>query len=187
MNNMILIRGDKVAFSKYPGDYGDASLNAHDLAELMTPYGLFIPIIDHGPQVVTMMNPSKTFNASDLPDIFGTPTGEKGLLIADIPDGVQWNRIKLSSGSPKRKLTSVPLLTGKHGHAILTPYDHLESMMQMCVRLTTTIEDSVNMYCKYAKTDKRKVLIWNKQDCKKFIKDNWTTALDIALEVASSE
>lgn len=180
MNNMILIRGDKIAFSAMPGDFGDCDFNAFDLTELITPYGLFIPVCDSGMQAIPMFNPARMFNPADVPDLFTTAPGDKGVLIADVPAGVQFNRIRVVS----KKLASGPLLTGKNGFAIVSRYDHLKAMMAMCVRLTDTIEKTVDLYCKYAKTSRQNTLIWTKAECKKFIKDNWTEELDKAFDVA---
>jgi len=180
MNNMILIRGDKIAFAAMPGDFGDLEFNAFDLADLITPYGLFIPISDHGMQAIPMLNPARMFNPADVSDIFRITPGDKGVLIADVPSGVQFNRVRVTS----QKLASAPLLTGKNGFAIVSAYDHLKAMMVMCVRLTDTIEKTVDLYCKYAKTSRQNTLIWTKAECKKFIKDNWTEELDAAFDVA---
>lgn len=177
MNNIILIRGDKIAFSMYPGCFGDDSYNGFDLADLITPYGLFLPVVDHGLQAIPMLNPSRMFNAADVDELTIAP-GVKGVLLADIPSGIQFNRVKVVV----KKIGSMPLLTGKHGFAIVSPYDHLEAMMAMCVRLTDTIEAAVDMYCKYAKCRREHVLIWDKQYAKQFIKDNWTEELDKAFE-----
>lgn len=177
MNNIVLIRGDKIAFSMYPGSFGDDSYCGFDLTELITPFGLFIPVVDHGLQAIPMLNPSRMFNAADVDELTIAP-GEKGILIADIPSGVQFNKVKIVA----KKLGSIPLFTGKKGFAIISPYDHLEAMMAMCVRLTDTIEAAVDMYCKYAKCRREHVLIWDKQQCKQFIKDNWTEELDKSLD-----
>lgn len=178
MNNMILIRGGKIAFSVFPGDFGDDGSYAFDLTELMTPYGLFIPISDAGMLAVPMLNPTRMLDFSDLPDTRPITTGDKGVLISEVPSGVQYSRVRIVSG----KLAISPILTGSNGFAAISAYSHLKSMMLMCVRLTKTIEEAVQMYGKYAKAGIQNALIWDKQQSRQFLKDNWTEELDKALE-----
>ncbi len=52
MNNMILIRGEKIAFPRAPGNYGDGNSNCHDIVDLMTPLGWFIPCHESGMQAL---------------------------------------------------------------------------------------------------------------------------------------
>lgn len=180
MNGIILIRQGKVAFARYPGDYGDDGNIAFDLKDLITPHGLFIPVNNAGTQVIPMLNSDKLFNALDIPDSFSHVSGDKGLLIAPIPGRkVQFNRIRLSAN---KKLNSGYLAVGEGGFAVLSEYGHLVSTMAMCVHLTATIEETVEMYARHAKTNRAHVVIMDSTQLYEFIETNWKPEFDKDLE-----
>lgn len=170
MNNMIIIRGDKIAFSYFPGCYGDTNHIAFDLTELVTPFGLFIPVHEAGTQVLSAYKLGSTIVPHRMREL-ATVVGLKGVLISpEKGSTVQWHQVKMND---KKQILSAEMPTGQHGHACLSVYDHLQDMASMSIRLTSNIEDTVAMYCRNTFTDVRKVRIWDRKQCFAFIKQHW--------------
>jgi hypothetical protein len=184
MNNLVLIRGGKVAFSYFPGCFGDNSSNGFDLEDLVTPFGLFLPVIDHGLQVLPFLDDTYMINPGAMRSTFDTVTGMKGVLLASSPMKDAFFQLRMTS---EGRITWSPLATGQHGFAIITPYNHLELQMAMAVRLTTTIEDAVDMYCRHVMTDRRKVMIWDRKKLSGYLKRHWVPKVNAILDRPSQE
>lgn len=170
MSNTVFIRGNKIAFSMHPGDFGDTdSYVAFDLVEMITPRGLFIPVMNHGVQVIPMLKDigTKRFQPNLHPDNYVTVVGLKGVLIEPYDDTVRWSEIRVTKDG---LIGLVPLYTGSEGFAVITPYEHLAEYGTTAVRLTNSIEDTVQMYCRHVNTDARKYMYWSKEDAVAFLK-----------------
>ena len=180
MSDVILIRGDTIAFPESPGDYGEGHdlYIQHDLIDLITDFGLFLPIIEHGVQVIpflrkkykgTMKFESYTkFDQvlADTPFVFAE--GTKGVLIAPYEDSVEFMLVRMTVGN---KIALAPLRTGLNGHAVIGEYKHLNSQMAAAVKLTKDIRDSVAMYCRHsATTPVDHYLYWTKEEATAFLK-----------------
>lgn len=170
MYNMILIRGDKIAFPRAPGSYGDESSNCHDLKDLMTPMGFFIPCHESGMQAFYALDREQVYKVrSSLHSNHGVVNGPKGVLCTKELGGVQFHQVRFTDSH----LTGLtPLRTGKDGFAIISIYSHLRDMMAMAVRLTATIEDAVDMYCRHTPSNRNMVEIWDKDQVSQFMNEH---------------
>lgn len=168
MNNIILIRGDHVAFSKLPGNWGSGfGYSSPDLTDLMTTMGMFIPCHDHGMQAFYGLDKDPLFKPLTLPGAHTVTLGNKGLLITpDYDDGVEFHHVRMTE---TRQLNSMPIRTGKHGFHIVSSNDANADLMSMAVRLTDTIEAAVDMYCRHVMSNRNHVLIMSKAELKKYL------------------
>lgn len=182
MTDVVLIRGDTIAFSDHPGDYGEGHdlYIQHDLVDLITDYGLFIPIIEHGVQVLPFLRKKvkgtmkfesfSRFDQEITDNHFVFAGGTKGVLIAPYEDTVEFLMVRMTDGN---KIAIAPLRTGLNGHAVIGEYKHLTSMMAAAVKLTENIRDSIAMYCRHtATTPFEKYVYWTKEDATAFLKQH---------------
>jgi hypothetical protein len=176
MNNMILIRGDKIAFPRAPGSFGDESNNCHDLKDLMTPMGWFIPCHESGMQAFYALDREQIYKVRSPVHVrHGVTSGPKGVLCTKETDGIQFHQVRFTDNN----LTGLsPIRTGTDGFAIIGMYAHLRDMMTMAVRLTSTIEDAVDMYCRHTPSNRNMVEIWDKQQVQQFMKENYKPYLE---------
>lgn len=168
MFSSVLIRGDKIAFSKFPGGFGVNSYVTQDLNELMTTYGLFIPVADHGMQALGMLRKQ----SSCVVDYHKNPefkiiAGVKGVLISpSFSNGLEFAMIRVNSD---KQLVHMPIRSGKHGFAAISQFDSLEHKLAMAVRLTETIEEAVAMFCRHTATNHNHVVIHEVKALKKLM------------------
>lgn len=169
MNNVIVIRGDKIAFNEYPGAFGNFANQiylAPDMDELVTPYGLFLPVADNATDVLPLLKyGKKAINAPAGDDeLFWITPGVKGVLISKNPDGtLQWYQLRVIN-SVNNRISLTALATGKDGYAVVTAFDHLAEEMLACIRLTATIEETVAMYCRHVASSPGNVLYRDRED-----------------------
>lgn len=167
MNNVIVIRGDKIAFNEYPGAFGNFANQVYlapDMDELVTPYGLFLPVVDNATDLIPLMNYGKeAINAkSGEGELFHITPGVKGVLVSKNPDGtLQWYQVRVLV---ENKIHLTALTTGKDGYAVVTVFDHLAQEMLACIRLTETIEDTVAMFCRHVASSPMNVLYRDRED-----------------------
>ncbi len=177
MMNMIVIRGNKIAFSKFPGDYGDQDHIAFDMLDMFTSYGLFIPIATHGVQVIPMLRRTEEIFEphNQGPSHFSMVKGLKGVLVTPSwADEVSFHNVRLTADL---KISTMPLFLGQRGFAVMTPYDHFEEIMTMCIRLTETIEESLDMFCRHVAINRNHIEVRTKAEMKQLIKVPYTNFL----------
>lgn len=180
MNSMILIRGNKIAFPRSMSSFGDDGRNAFDPKNMMFPQGFFIPCHDHGVQVMTMLDSDsviKPHRRTEVP--LAVNTGNKGILCTNEETGIQFNQIRVTDD---RQVTILPLLTGEDGFAVIGPFDHTMDLMTMAVRLTKTIEDAVDMYCRHVPSNRDMVEIWDKKQVLAFMRKHHLPYIEGKLE-----
>lgn len=167
MSNMILIRGNKIAFSRR-GTYndGDDDFAVNDLRATMFNDGWFLPVIGTGMQSAYMLD-SDQFVAPHRRGDFGGGLGMKGLLVTVKHDGVHYHSVEFNA---QRQITLTPYYTGEEGFAVITPFGHLADMMTMCVHLTKTIEEAIDMYHRHVSGDRRTFNIWDENQVKDFLR-----------------
>lgn len=158
MNSIILVRGTKIAFNKFPGSYGDSTYMTQDHDDMMTTFGLFMPVADHGMQVLPMLRDEAVHLSPfhKFTDTFKLIPGVKGLLIQPGFRDIDIYVVRIGAGD---KLVIAPLAVGYNGFACISQWDHLEENMAMCVRLTNTIEESVDMFCRHHSSNRSHVRI----------------------------
>lgn len=170
MNNIILIRGDKIAFPAMPGSYSVEDYICHDLSEMMVSLGMFIPSHWAGDQAFAQLRREDIFKPADEPLPHKVLAGDKGVLIMGSAKEVNWYRVKMNASG---HLGITELNTGKYGFAVISPHDYLANAMAMCVRLTNTIEETIDMFCRHHKANRRHVVIWDRAKLNDFLFDNW--------------
>jgi hypothetical protein len=170
MNNMILIRGDEIAFSRTPGSYGDEGNNAHDLKATMHPLGWFIPCHDHGLQALYPLDGESLYQPVKNRTHHSATTGNKGVVCTLEEYGIQYHQARMTETV---RLSLTPLMTGTDGSAIISTFRHLTEVMAICVKLTTTTKEAVDMYCRHIQTDRSSVEIWNKKKVYQFMKEHY--------------
>lgn len=163
MSSIILIRGDMIAFSNRPGftDANEGEVICPDISATMMESGWFIPVVAHGSQVGYMLDHDQLYKPHDQPSPHGGNIGVKGVMAMVGPDfDVTYHRVEVNT---KRNVIMTPLYTGKTGFAIITPWDHLADVMAMCVLLTKTIEQTIDMYHRHTQGDKSSFEFWDKK------------------------
>lgn len=168
MNNIILIRGDKIAFSKLPGNWGSGfGYSCPDLKDLIVDMGLFIPCHDHGMQALQGLTDDTLFKPWNLPDPHTVVVGNKGVLItAGYDNEVEFHHVRQTEN---RKINSMPIRAGEDGFHIVSSNDANADLMSMAVRLTKTIEDAVAMYCRHVMSNRNHIEIMTKAQLKDFM------------------
>jgi hypothetical protein len=172
MNNMFVVRGNKMAFHKFPGDWGQMDNDAFDMKALMTDYGLFIPTASHGVQVLPLMvRNHPIFHLPGAPKDYVYTSGLKGVVISPSTTGVDINQVRMTENT--RKIALAPLIVGERGFAIMTAFSTNQEMMAMAIRLTDTLEESVDMYCRHMLGNRSQVLFWDAMEMRAWLKENW--------------
>jgi hypothetical protein len=80
-----------------------------------------------------------------------------------------------------RKVTLSLVRTRKNGFAAISPFDHLGELMAMADRLTTTIEDAGDMYCRHISSKRGMVKIWHKDQIFDFMQKNYLPYVEARL------
>lgn len=155
MNNIIIIRGDTIAISKNPGDFGGFANNSFlsvDQEELLTPLGMFFPSTDQGLDILPVLKHGRK-KTLVCDGIANRPhTGIKGVLAAPENGSIEFYSVRVAgdmSSESKFRLIFTQLPTGKNGFAAVSSYDHLSMQAIACLRLTKNVEDTVAMYCRH--------------------------------------
>lgn len=167
MSNMILIRGNKIAFSRR-GTYTDSDNDfaVNDLRATMFNDGWFLPVIGSGMQAAYMLDSDQFVDPHRRAD-HGAGMGMKGLLVTVKHNGAHYHSVEFNA---QRQVILTPYYTGEEGFAVVTPYPHLADMMTMCVQLTKTIEDAVDMYFRHVPGNRSSFNIWDETQVKEFLR-----------------
>jgi hypothetical protein len=97
-------------------------------------------------------------------------TGPKGVLCTIDLHGIQFHQVRMLDD---KRTTLTPLRTGDNGFAIISVYSHLADLMNMAVRLTHTIEEAVDMYCRHTPSNRKMVEIWDRKQVIHFMRQNF--------------
>lgn len=160
MNNLILIRGGKIAFSMRAG-YDDTNNDnvCNDLKDTMFTEGWFIPSSLSGMQAAYFGDMDQIYRPQDITRDHGCIVGIKGVLCNMCNSEVGFHQVEIHRN---KQMILTPLYTGDSGFAIISSFTHYADMMAMCVQLTKTIEESVDMFFRHVPGDRTSVLIWDK-------------------------
>lgn len=162
MSNIILIRGNKIAFSMRAG-YDDSEQNStvNDLKDTVFEQGWFIPVAMHGMQAAYFNDPDQTFRPQEYAKDQGGIVGVKGVMCTLGESTLLYHQVETYR---TKQTIFTPLYTGTTGFAVIAAYPHQADMMTMCVQLTKTIEEAIDMYFRHCPGDRSSYLIWKKSD-----------------------
>lgn len=139
MNNIILIRNEKIAHVRGFGSAGGMGRDTWDPLDLVTREGFFIPVSTHGAIAIPYLNHS--FDLIELMQdevISRRQDLDLGILIR--ADGY----VCMVGVDKDATLNIVPV--PRRGVHIFTSVDAYRETMVACVEMTDTIEDTIKLY-----------------------------------------
>jgi hypothetical protein len=137
----------------------------------MSPLGWFIPCHESGMQALYGLDRDQSYKiTSPLNNSHAVTVGPKGVLCTIDLHGIQFHQVRMYDD---KRIALSPLRTGDKGFAIIGMYSHLTDIMNMAVRLTTTIEEAVDMYCRHTPSNRNMVEIWDRKQVIHFMRQNF--------------
>lgn len=173
MNNIIIIRGDTLAISDNPGDFGgfhSGSYLAVDPDELMTPLGMFFPCGDQSLDILPVLKLGRNKTLVDDSISSNPHLGIKGVLAAPEDGTVAFYSVRVATRNGDWRLIFTALPTGQFGYATVSTFEQLNVQAITCIRLTDTIEDTVTMYCRHLTGNPEYVSLYTRESIYKLIR-----------------
>lgn len=165
MNNIILIRDQKIAHGTFFGSYGGRSRDQWNMLDLVTREGFFIPANTFGSQIIPYLNHSEDMVEFMQNETFvgGNPT-DGGILIRE--DGY----VCMVGTDDTRRLAVTPVT--RRGIHIFSSVEGMMETMTACVNMTDSIEESVKLYRKNMNYHEKSVVIRPLEYYAQYWKDN---------------